>query len=477
MNREAIERLRRDAAKDKRRVWRSFPVRIDASAGAVQRPDGAWEFDGVATRGDAVFDYSTDAGKPWREYRPLDQVGAATSLDSLIGAEITDDHPADFVSPENARELGRGTVMKAWMDGTLMRVRVIVRDAEMLKKIFEQGKVELSCGYTAIVVDSPGVHPTEGPYEAIQTQIVHNHLAVVDVARAGPVARLAVPPAPAGAAAAGDKRATDTSNRKTRDEMGDIVINGATFKVDPNATTVPQTVVEAFNQQQQQLTALQAELATLKAAQSAAPAATAPVAPAATPPVAVDPNASGDGKNTQSGQDAAKNKNPAAAGTKDNAMITQTTGLDEKAVKALLDARDAENQKKADKAIEDGKLAARRTKIIGDAGPFLADTYDYAKKSDAEILGDAVVALDKSAAGFVRELVDAKSIDGLSVLLRTKIDAKNADAHRATGQLLASAIGGAARPGNANIARKNMRDRKLGIKPATNDGAAAQGSK
>ena len=96
MNRAAILKLRADAAKDTRRVHRRLPIRIDTTQGAKQRADGSWEFDAVATRGDAVFDYSAEAGKPWREYRSIAEVGAENSVSSLEGAEITDDHPDEF---------------------------------------------------------------------------------------------------------------------------------------------------------------------------------------------------------------------------------------------------------------------------------------------------------------------------------------------------------------------------------------------
>lgn len=481
MQRAAIDKLRRDAFKDTRRVRRSLSIKIDTTVegGAFKRPDGAWEFDGVATRGDAVFDYSADAGKPWREYRPLAEVGAANSINSLVGAEITDDHPDNFVDPDNARELGRGTVMKAWMDGTLMRVRVIVRDAELLAKIFA-GKQELSCGYTAVIVDQAGEHPTEGPYEAIQTQIIHNHLAVVDLARAGPVARLVVPPVAAGAAPAGDRR-PDTS--KGRDNMNEIVINGTTFAVDPAATTVPATVAEAYAQQQQQLAAVQTELAALKA-QTAAPAAAAPgTTPTQPAPVAalpVPPSEDAKGKNTaaagQDGKGDGKSKAPVIpAPTKDSpTMNTPAVPLTEAQVQAMLDKRDAENAAKAATAKADADKAAARARIIADATPHLPASYAHKDKSEAQILADAVVALDKQAEGYARQLADAGNVAGLEVLLRTKIDAKGADSARVTGQILALAAGGSPTAG-ADAAKRAMNDRKLGRKPEPKQTAAAAG--
>lgn len=411
-----------------------------------KRPDGSYEFDGVATRGDAVFDYSVDAGKPWREYRPIEEVGAKLSIDSLIGAEITDDHPAEFVDTTNARELGRGTVMAAAMDGALMRVRVIVRDAELLAKIFA-GKVELSCGYTAVVVDRAGVHPTEGAYEAVQTQIIHNHLAVVDVARAGPVARLSLPPTLAGAGAEGDQR-PDASSKRTKTDMGEITVNGVVFKVDPTATTVPQAMAEAYTTQTTAIEALKTELAAAKAApvtQEPAPApapAAAPEAPAGADPTA-DPTASTD-----------KQKG-------DKSKMSDKTSMTEDQIKKLVDERFAAQAKQAKDAADKG---AFRAKIVADAAPHLAKDYAFGKKADAEILVDAIVAVNKDAEPRARKLAEDGKLDALHVLLEEKVDQAGHESARGFGAQLAAAAQGAGPTGTADTARQKMLDRKAGKK-------------
>jgi hypothetical protein len=436
-----IAKLRRDAWVDQRRVRRSFTITIDAiGSGAVKRPDGSYEFDGVATRADAVFDYSADAGKPWREYRSIAEVGAKLSIESLIGAEITDDHPVEFVNPENARELGRGTVMAAVMDGALMRVRVIVRDAELLAKIFA-GKVELSCGYTAVVVDRAGIHPTEGPYEAEQTQIIHNHLAVVDIARAGPVARLSLPPTLAGAGAEGDQR-PDASTRKHKD-MGEITVNGVVFKVDPTATTVPQAMAEAYATQTTAIEALKTELAAAKAAPVTPEPAPPPTPPAPGAPAGADPSA-----------------DPTANTDKQKAKMSDKT-MTEDQIRKLVDERLASQAKQAKDAADKG---AFRAKVVADAAPHLPAGYDFAGKADAEILVDAMIAVCKDAEPRARKLAEDGKLDALHVLLEEKVDQAGRAASRSFGAQLAAAAQGAGPTGTADTARQKMLDRKAGKK-------------
>lgn len=448
MSSARIDQLRREAATDTARVSRFYSITIDSPLEMHEREDGSWELDGVATRGDAVFDYSSEAGEEWREFRPLAEVFARDSIESLIGATITDDHPAEFVNIHNARQHTRGVVMRAWQDGTLMRVRVIIRDAELIEKI-KAGKVELSCGYTAYVVPGEGDHATEGHYHATQTQIIHNHLAVVDVARAGPVAKLAVPPpqlaAPAGDSrqnkrastpegAMGDKKAGDAGKgSKNKDNMGEITVNGATYPADPAATTVPPAVAEALNAASTTIEELKARILELESANSGGEG------EGAGAPLVVTPEGEvGDGK---------------AKGDKGRA----DRGLTRAEVKAMLDAELA--------AIRTAD--ERRSRFFADAAKSLPASYEVGDKPVEQVLADAIVAIDKSYKAKADALVKAKAADALHAVLEVKL----ADAGRANvldlGQLLQQSkeTAGDTRA-SADDARKQMIDRKKGLRAA-----------
>lgn len=436
--------MRQAAAADKSRLHRVYRIKVDAT-GAVQRADGSWEFDGVATRGDAVFDYSADNGTEWKEYRPLDEVFSVNSIASLEGAALTDDHPLDFVDIYNARELVRGHVMKAWQDGALMRVRVLVRDAELIQKI-RDGKVELSCGYSAVVIPGDGVHPVEGAYQAKQTQIVHNHLAVVDAARAGPVARLAVPPMPPpagpGAGAGTDSKRPDAGKGK-RDNMNEIVINGVKFAVDPAATSVPGPVAEAYNALMTQLQQQAAKITELEAKSASG-----------SEPAPIDPNAAA---------------NAAAAAAADKAKQGDSKDTMDKAAiqKAIDDGVKLAMQKHGDSAMQ-------RQRIIGDAAPFLPANYDPAGKSDAQIAADALTAHDKDYKPVADKMVADNDIAGLAAVLRVRAIDHGKKFTRDTAALLGRSADGTAIKGHgADDERQAMVDRRSGRKqPAA---AAAEG--
>lgn len=396
----------------------------------------------MATRGDAVFDYSADAGQVWREYRPMAEVFSANSIDSLAGASVTDDHPQDFVDIYNARELNRGTVLRAWQDGALMRVRVVIRDAELIQKI-RDGKVELSCGYSAVVVPGDGTHPSEGEYQATQTQIVHNHLAVVDAARAGPVARLAVPPMPAPAAPADDRR-PDSAGTRNNDAMNEIIINGVTYKVDPAANTVPGPVAEAWTSLQAQLTQQATELGALKAG--------------GTP--ATDPNAAANAAAAA-----------AAAGAAAAPGDANKQGDSKPGDKPVALSKDDVNALVESKLADARKLDAARSKAIAAATKALPANYMFDGKPTAQILADAIVVLDKDYKAIAESFVRDGKADVLAAVLDVKIDA----AGRTHVDHLAGVLERArANQGKTTDADQARRDRilKLQHKPAV---AAAGG--
>lgn len=172
-------------------------IRIDAST-VVRHPNGWVDAWGTATR-TGVLDYPEFGTK---EYRPPEEVLAPESLASLIGVPVTIDHPDGDVTSSNARDLTHGWTMSVRpeppteaMADTLVHTRIRFATDEILEAI-KGGTVELSCGYDADYEEIAGVDPNGVPYTGIQRGIRYNHLALVDLARAGHVARLRLDSAP-----------------------------------------------------------------------------------------------------------------------------------------------------------------------------------------------------------------------------------------------------------------------------------------
>ncbi|WP_430439076.1 DUF2213 domain-containing protein [Shinella sp.] len=135
-----------------------------------------------------------EVGKPEmkvvRVYRPADQVFAADSLQSFTHAPVTMDHPAEAVTADNWKQLAVGEVSTAAKkDGEWVHLPLILKDAAAIQAV-ETGKRELSAGYTCELVWGDGVAPDGQAFDAQQSNIKINHLAIVDRARAGSKARI-----------------------------------------------------------------------------------------------------------------------------------------------------------------------------------------------------------------------------------------------------------------------------------------------
>lgn len=125
-----------------------------------------------------------------RVYRPPEEVFSNDSMKSYAYRPITNDHPSSVVTADNWRELSVGqTGGEVARDGDWVRVPMVLMDSAMIKTV-EDGKRELSMGYTCVIEAQDGVTPDGEPYDAIQRQLRMNHLAVVSAARAGPEARI-----------------------------------------------------------------------------------------------------------------------------------------------------------------------------------------------------------------------------------------------------------------------------------------------
>lgn len=120
-----------------------------------------------------------------RVYRPESEVFHKDALASFAHKPVTNDHPPEWVDASNWRKYSVGSIGdEVLRDGEFMRVPMSVMDGKAIKDI-EAGKSEISMGYTADIIFDSGVTPTGEAYDAIQSKIRGNHLAIVDKARGG----------------------------------------------------------------------------------------------------------------------------------------------------------------------------------------------------------------------------------------------------------------------------------------------------
>ena len=137
--------------------------------------------------------------------RGPDELFKEDTLASYVGKPITDDHPTAEVNPGNWKRLAKGTVLTARRgtgdDADVMLCDILITDAELIAEV-QAGKREVSAGYEA------DYEPT-GPGAGKQTNIVGNHIALVQRGRCGPRCSI------------GDEEGVSTTNERSL-QMADL---------------------------------------------------------------------------------------------------------------------------------------------------------------------------------------------------------------------------------------------------------------
>lgn len=119
--------------------------------------------------------------------RPEDSVFDDSYLQSFDGTDVTLDHPPEFVSSKNYQQYSRGTVKGVGRrDGDWVECNLVIKDDAAIRAI-KDGKAEVSVGYSSMYDDNV---PEGADYEFIQRDMRVNHVAIVDRARAGGLARI-----------------------------------------------------------------------------------------------------------------------------------------------------------------------------------------------------------------------------------------------------------------------------------------------
>lgn len=121
-----------------------------------------------------------------RVYRPDDEVFKTESTNSFLNLTLTNDHPPELVDASNYIKYNKGnsgTSISRVQDK--LQIDLFFKDAQTIKDI-GNGKNEISNGYIAEITREEGTTPSGEHYDAIQRNIIGNHIALVSQGRAGP---------------------------------------------------------------------------------------------------------------------------------------------------------------------------------------------------------------------------------------------------------------------------------------------------
>lgn len=159
-------------------------------ADVIQRQDGSISANPRVGRIGIQLYKGTELGRKdlavVRVYRPESEVMDKGAMASVTHRPVTNDHPPEPVTADNWKKYAVGhsgdTVAR---DGDFIRVPMMLSDGGVIKDFYD-GKKQLSLGYTSNLEWRTGTTDQGEPYDAVQTLIRVNHIAVVDAARGGP---------------------------------------------------------------------------------------------------------------------------------------------------------------------------------------------------------------------------------------------------------------------------------------------------
>jgi hypothetical protein len=179
-----------------------------------------------------------------RVYRPEEEVFADSAMASLAHRPITVDHPEDFVTSRNWRDLAVGnTGGRVVRDGDYVALDLALMDQDAIDAM-RSGKRELSVGYSCTLEFTAGKTKDGAEYDAIQRDIRGNHLALVDKARAGPECRF------------GDRQTQPARQEEKHMAGRTITVDGISFEVSDQAAQVVEKLMKQLSEQKTALDAV-----------------------------------------------------------------------------------------------------------------------------------------------------------------------------------------------------------------------------
>ena len=185
------------------------------------------------------------------------EVFAEKAVRSFLMKPITDNHPTEAVTAKNWKQHARGVNAGAMRDGDHLAFDLILMDADAIAAV-DAGKRELSNGYSCKLEFGDFTAADGTKCAARQTNIVGNHIALVDRGRAGPECRIAD-------AAICDSLPSSLMPQLTEKPVKTMLIDGLTVDVSNADTAIAtiNTILAARDAATAKVSDLETQVATL----------------------------------------------------------------------------------------------------------------------------------------------------------------------------------------------------------------------
>lgn len=210
-----------------------------------------------------VFIYRNEDGSERRELRHPDDILTQDSLETLKNIPVTINHPPELVNSSNTDQYMVGaTGEQVQVDGQHIMTSLSIMHNPAVYEIEQNQKNNLSLGYHCDLVEEQGEFRGM-PYDYRQKNVVYNHLAVVNVARAGNDARLNINKDEMSVARADQSEINEQVKIEEPEKMENE--NKAKINLDGTEYEVAQAVKERMEKKDADLAQLESEKEVVKA--------------------------------------------------------------------------------------------------------------------------------------------------------------------------------------------------------------------
>lgn len=232
--------------------------RADATLKPPQKLDnGFMRVEGRISRV-GIQEYQRADGSVSRELRLPEEVFHPDSIASFAQLPVTNRHPPGMLTAKNAKKYTVGSVGEnVRQDGDYVAAPLLIVDEDAIGAV-ERGRTQLSCGYSCELdtTQDEALTAQWGKYDAIMRNIRGNHVALVDVGRAGPGASIRLDGLDSNSACAVDlidstesqkmhKFAIDGLNIEVSDANAQAIIERAMAKLTERADAADKALAEA----------------------------------------------------------------------------------------------------------------------------------------------------------------------------------------------------------------------------------------
>jgi HK97 family phage prohead protease len=183
-----------------------------------------------------------------RVYRSPEEVFSRASMHSYAHRPVTKEHPPVLVDADNWKQYSVGhTGGDVMRDREFVRVPLVLMDKDAISDYDAGRRSQLSLGYLTKIEFRTGRSPTGEEFDAVQTRIRANHLAVVTAARGGSSLRI------------GDASAATTERDMDPIKTARIVVDSIALDVPEHAgQVITRAIDQALGREKTLQTALDA---------------------------------------------------------------------------------------------------------------------------------------------------------------------------------------------------------------------------